>query len=118
MFHSITARRGFHWHKILHPVASVLMLTLVSACANGVATPVAVSSLPPEKIAVLRVHDIVGEAGPGVAMTPADLTRISAQVTAQIRADSPQVLQSEGGPSASVLKMYSPNTTRATHSAA
>jgi hypothetical protein len=69
---------------------------VVTACAESVAPPQAVVALPAEQMRSLHIKTVTAEPGPGVAMTPDDLSRNSQQVLAQIRAASPNVLVTPG----------------------
>ena len=81
--------------KSAHGVAFAGLVSLLTACAGSVSAPAAVTGLPQPDRASLRLKDVRSEAGPGVAMTPEDLSRMSALVLAEIKAHTP--LASEPG---------------------
>lgn len=91
---SATKRRS-HAHNV-RLVACTVLVMMVAACAESVAPPQAVVVLPAEQMRSLHLKTVTAEAGPGVAMTPDDLSRNSQQVLAQIRASSPAVLAGPG----------------------
>jgi hypothetical protein len=63
------------------------ILVGLAACAGDVVKPdVVVQSLSADQLARPHVTQVVSEAGKGVAMTPAELDKMSAMVLAQIKA--------------------------------
>ena len=81
------------WQTSGQGVALAALLSLLSACAGSVSAPVAVTGLSQPDRAALRLSDVRSAAGPGVAMTPEDLSRMSALVTAEIKAHTPLAME-------------------------
>ncbi len=75
---------------------AVGFITCLAACAGDVAKPdLVVQSLAADQLAHPHVSLVTSEAGPGVAMTPADLDKLSALVTAQIKAGNSDAIVSD-----------------------
>ena len=79
------------YNGVCRAIALTLGLILLSACAESAAKPDAVHAMAPTVSQGLRLADIKAEAKSGVAMTPADIDRIVAQIKADIAANDPNV---------------------------
>jgi hypothetical protein len=88
--------------------ALFVAVSLVSACAGSVSTPVAVQALPSPLTAPPRVSDVSAEAQPGVTMASYDLERIVARVKGALATEVPQSVTVAGpaeGPRTMKIKL-------------
>jgi hypothetical protein len=89
-----------------------VLLATLAAGAGSVAAPTTDLDLPQAQKASFHLSTISGEAAPGVAMTPDDVSRITQQITAEIRASSPSVLVPPGDPGTTQAKLMKITFTR------
>jgi hypothetical protein len=94
--------------RLAASAAFLIVLAMLSACAESVATPVPVTALEPVQKTTLKITDITDEAAPGVVVPSYDLDRILQRVKAEVSATHPELLNAQGaseGTSATKIKV-------------
>lgn len=86
--------------RMVAAAMAVAMVGLLSACAGSVAAPDTVAAMPATTKASLKLVALNGEAGSGVAMTNADISRIMDEVKAEITAKHPDIWVAGSTPAA------------------
>lgn len=83
--------------RTLRFVAGVLVLAGLAGCAGSVAPPTVVTAFPTDQRAGLHLAGVTTETAPGVALTAADISRITQLVMSDIQALAPGLIDPATG---------------------